>query len=349
MPPIVARSASGGSRAMNCRCRPRVAWVSLSRLPARRVAVISAGSWSTTPLRRESARTRSTRSGMPPNAIFVPPPQGITFSPSAEAKAMMAETSSTDPGEATALGTFPSTAYREASGPATTCGAPRSPLKRLDNASSDNTVILLRAPEHLVQDGALPRGPDLDARLGRREDLPGVEQPAGIKDPLHLAHGLQVVAGELQRHVVPLLQADTMLAGEAAAHLDAGLDDLGSHLLRLAELPFVPGVRADERVEVAVARVKDVGHPEAVFLGQLPDQCHDGGELGPRDDRILDVIFGADLAHGGEGGLPPLPEQEPLVVIPRHSDLPCAVLLADLGLKWKINISRKNNLHEQRS
>src|SRR5712692_9939541 len=219
---------------------------------------------------------------------------------------MIAETSSTDPGKTTARASFPSTTYGEAPGPVTMWSALTKSLKRWTNAPSESMASSV--PEHRIQRFALHRRTDLSTWRGRREDLPGVHEPIGVKDPLHLPHRLQVVVAEHQRHKVPLLEADSMFPGEAAAHLDAGLDDLRAHLFCSAQIPFVCGVVEDERVKVPVAGVEDVGHAKAVFLGKLSDEFHDRGKLCPRDHRVLHVIIGADLPHGGEGGFPSLPE-----------------------------------------
>ena len=70
--------------------------------------------------------------------------------------------------------------------------------------------------------------------------------------------------GELHRHQVALLDADAVLAGQAAADLDAQLQDVGAEVLRLVEAVGIVGVEHDQRMQVAVAGVEDVGDLQAV-------------------------------------------------------------------------------------
>ena len=64
---------------------------------------------------------------------------------------------------------------------------------------------------------------------------------------------------ELVAHQVALLDADAVLAGEAAADLDAELQDLGAGFLGLLQLARLVDVEEDQRVQVAVAGMEDVG------------------------------------------------------------------------------------------
>ena len=70
-------------------------------------------------------------------------------------------------------------------------------------------------------------------------------------------------------HQVALLDADAVLAGQAAADLDAELQDVGAGRLGLLQLAGVVGVEEDQRVQVAVAGVEDVGDREAVAGADL--------------------------------------------------------------------------------
>src|SRR5262249_61912230 len=92
-----------------------------------------------------------------------------------------------------------------------------------------------------------------------RKHLGWVQQPLGVEhcfDP-HL-HG-KVGLGELDRHEIALFNADPVLAGEAAAESDAELENLMARLLRTIGLRGVVGIIEHERMQVAVAGVKDVG------------------------------------------------------------------------------------------
>ena len=93
--------------------------------------------------------------------------------------------------------------------------------------------------------------------------LPGLEMFCGVEGAAHQLHGVQVLVGEHARHVLRLVHADAVLAGDRAAVLDAEVEDGAADALgRLAgTLDLV--VEEHQRVQVAVAGVEDVGHPHA--------------------------------------------------------------------------------------
>ena len=88
--------------------------------------------------------------------------------------------------------------------------------------------------------------------------LPGLQSRCRIDRVAHLLHHVEVVVGEHPRHVVLLVGADAVLAGDRAAGLDAVGEDLARDLLGQRRLPGNPLVVADQRVQVAVAGVEDV-------------------------------------------------------------------------------------------
>src|SRR6056297_3780990 len=64
--------------------------------------------------------------------------------------------------------------------------------------------------------------------IGRveRKHLGRVEQPLGVEHILDVHLRRQIIRRILMRHQVALLDADTVLAGEAPAYLDTKLEDL---------------------------------------------------------------------------------------------------------------------------
>src|SRR6476620_9707790 len=102
-----------------------------------------------------------------------------------------------------------------------------------------------------------------------RKDLGGVEQPVGIEHAFHPHLLGDVGGGELHAHQLALFDADAMLSGQAAAELDAKLEDLGSAHLGALKLGTVVGVVEDQRMQIAVAGMEDVDHPESVAAADL--------------------------------------------------------------------------------
>src|SRR5436190_8367642 len=91
-----------------------------------------------------------------------------------------------------------------------------------------------------------------------REDLGRVQQPLRIEHGLDSHLHDEIGLGELDVHQVALLDADAVLAGEAAAGGDAQLEDLMTRLLGPIGLRRIVGVKQDQGVQVAVAGVEDV-------------------------------------------------------------------------------------------
>src|SRR3954468_767572 len=117
----------------------------------------------------------------------------------------------------------------------------------------------------------------------QRENLSGVEQPCRI------AHGpdahllLKVFRGELDRHQVALLDADPVLARQAAADLDTELQNVLACRFGLLQLARLVDVEHDIRVQVAVASMEDSGHLESIALADLVDAAEHKRELAGGD------------------------------------------------------------------
>ena len=143
------------------------------------------------------------------------------------------------------------------------------------------------------------------------------------------------LGAEHARHVPGLVHADAVLAGDRPAVRDAEVEDRAGHLLGRARPRPAGVVEEDQRVQVAVAGVEDVGHPDAgARRTSSPMRAQHLRQRGARDHAVLDDVVGADPADRGERGLAPLPDQRPLGVVGGDPDLERAVVPAeplDLG------------------
>ena len=102
-----------------------------------------------------------------------------------------------------------------------------------------------------------------------------------------------------------------MLAGEAAADLDAELEDGVARFLRLLQFAGFVDVEQDERVQVAVARMEHVGDAQAVARADRADAFQDQRQLPGRDGAVhADVV--RDPAGGAEGRFAALPDRRAL-------------------------------------
>ena len=93
--------------------------------------------------------------------------------------------------------------------------------------------------------------------------LPGLQRPRGIEHAAHAPHQRQIGVAEHPRHVLRLVRADAVLAGQRAAGIDAVAEDLGRHRLGPLGLPGHLLVVADQRMQVAVAGMEDVADAQA--------------------------------------------------------------------------------------
>src|SRR5215204_5548269 len=98
-----------------------------------------------------------------------------------------------------------------------------------------------------------------------------VEQPRRIEHGAN-AHLLpKVLRRELDWHQVALLDADAVLAREAAANLDAKLQDILARGFSLLQLARLVDVEHDIRVQVAVSRMEDRSNLETIAVTDLVD------------------------------------------------------------------------------
>jgi len=105
-----------------------------------------------------------------------------------------------------------------------------------------------------------------------------------------------------------------VFAGDGAAGGDAEVEDFGGESFGGVLLAGDAGVVEDERMEVAVAGVEDVGDADACCGAEARDFAHDFREGGAGDDAVLHDVVGGDAAHGGEGGFAPFPDERALGV-----------------------------------
>ena len=74
-------------------------------------------------------------------------------------------------------------------------------------------------------------------------------------------------------------------------------------------------------MEVAVARVEDIRHAQALLPRHLVDLPQHLRDLRARDDAVLNEVVRADTPDRGECALSPLPHQRPFRLVARAADL----------------------------
>mgnify|MGYP003704701163 CR=1 FL=1 len=96
----------------------------------------------------------------------------------------------------------------------------------------------------------------------------------GVNDPVLADHLSEENLTNL-RDEIDLLDADTVFAGHTAAEVEAALENVVTGRDGAADLVGVAFVKQHERVDVAVAGMKDVRDAQAVFAARGADETHD--------------------------------------------------------------------------
>src|SRR5262249_32268250 len=128
-------------------------------------------------------------------------------------------------------------------------------------------------------------------------------------------------------HEVDFLDAYAVLASDAAAGADALVEDFVAGGKDAPDLVGVALVEEKNWVDVAVARVENVADAELVMLRDALDFTENVGELAARHDAVLRAVAGSKSAHGAEGLLAGLPQEQPFRVGGRAANFPGFVLL----------------------
>ena len=130
-------------------------------------------------------------------------------------------------------------------------GQPRQPGRRLLHGGGRKDVAV----------GCVGRL-SLGGRQVGGKDFAGIEQRRGVEDRLEVGHGGEFGPAVHLRHVLALFHADAMFAGDAAVALDAERHDFVARGKDLGGDGLVAGIEDDGRVQIAVARMKDMAHGE---------------------------------------------------------------------------------------
>ena len=126
----------------------------------------------------------------------------------------------------------------------------------------------------------------------------------GIEDAAEHAHGVKVIHSKLFGHEIDFFHADPVLARDAPAEFNAFGQDVVAGLKSAPDLVRISFIVEDERMNIAVACVKDVGNSELIFAAAFADELHDLRQLRAWHHAILGDEVGAKSPDGAEGSLP---------------------------------------------
>ena len=178
-------------------------------------------------------------------------------------------------------------------------------------------------------------GPDVVGPLFRWVHRFGAGVPRGQVVGQHLApvgqdariHGLAQIVEQGQIgarvhvwQVGQFLAADAVFAGDGSAHVDAHGQDFPRQFLGAVQGVRFAAVVQNQRVQVAVAGMEHIGHPDSVACAQAVDELEGFAQPRAGHDTVLHDEVGAEPAHGRKGALAALPNQLPLGFRARRPD-----------------------------
>ncbi len=126
----------------------------------------------------------------------------------------------------------------------------------------------------------MPRAFSLNTARAAGEHLGWVAPALGVERAPDRHHRGQVLGGEQLGHEFHLFDSDPMFAGNAASHRDAFIEDLVAGQQDPFDLVLVAFVKEQDRMDVAVAGMEDIGDPQVVPQTNLSDESQNMGQFG---------------------------------------------------------------------
>ena len=129
-----------------------------------------------------------------------------------------------------------------------------------------------------------------------------------------------------------------MFARQAAADFDTQLQDVRPQRLAQFKIARLVGIEQDQRVHVAIARVKDIGHVKAIAAAHLADAAQHEGQR--RDgDRAIQAHVVIDLAHRTERRFAAQPDALRFILASAFAELDRVVAQGDGADQGKLFVN----------
>src|SRR5699024_6594608 len=122
-------------------------------------------------------------------------------------------------------------------------------------------------------------------------------------------------------HLVDLFHTDAVFAGNRAAVFQAELADGAAKGLGALEFAGNVGIIENQRMQIAVAGMKDVGYPQAIVLGQVVNTLQDFGQRAAWNGAVHAVVIGRDAPDRRESRLASGPKQHAFLFVGGYPDI----------------------------
>jgi hypothetical protein len=127
-----------------------------------------------------------------------------------------------------------------------------------------------------------------------RKDLVGVERARDVENFAQAGHRREIAFVEHEWKRLALLGSDAVFARDRSAEFDARGEDVVARMRHRFELPGNAAVEEQQRMQVAVARMKDVADLQAAGAGDLLDAPRRERKFRARNGRVLNVVVRRD-------------------------------------------------------
>ena len=145
--------------------------------------------------------------------------------------------------------------------------------------------------------------------------LPGFSTPCRVECIAQAQHHVEVFVGKQQRHQVALLQSHAMFAGDRSAHRHAVFQYVAARRLHQFQLLGIARIKQDQRMQVAVARMKDVTDAQSILLRDSLDKLKHRRNRRARHHAVLRIVGRRQPSQRRERVLAALPQQRAFVLV----------------------------------
>src|ERR1051325_11135955 len=120
---------------------------------------------------------------------------------------------------------------------------------------------------------------------------------------------------EQQPYVRLLLESNPMLAGDAAAKLDAGSQGCRTRFNHPVQFAWRAHIKEYIRVKVAIAGMEYIGDPKIELPADFRHALHHLGQLAPGHNTVLNIIIRRQCTHSSESALSAFPQKLPFGIV----------------------------------
>src|SRR6202050_4490923 len=131
-----------------------------------------------------------------------------------------------------------------------------------------------------------------------------------------------------------------MLAGDRSSHGNAVFEYFVARANRVAKFLLVALVEQNNRVQIAVPRVKNVTDPQMILPADLLDAPQRCGKLRSRDHAVLRVVARRKPARRAKRILTTLPQKITLARIAGHAYVPGVMSRTNVGDSARVGLGR---------